>query len=141
MTNKKLITKGIIKAVITIISAFGASLILNYLNIQLLQLIGSAGIPLGAYSKWVFRWGVVIAGFTFLKESATKDSWRYALGDFLIPVFSLFFMFKMLSLDITVSQMGVTVTVSIIGFFYVSLIATMITIIGKALKILEGIGK
>ncbi|RLI65529.1 MAG: hypothetical protein DRO67_02555 [Candidatus Asgardarchaeum californiense] len=133
--NVKLITKGIIKSVITIITAFGFSQIIHLIDIQIPL------VSLGGYSDWVLRWGVVVAGLTFIKDSATKDSWRFALGDFMISIATLLFMFKLLSLEITVSEAGLTVVVSIIGFFYLSLIATLISIVGKAIRIFEGIGK
>ncbi|MHA1507027.1 MAG: hypothetical protein ACTSR0_07650 [Candidatus Asgardarchaeia archaeon] len=133
MTDSSLIDRGFRKFAISLVSFFVIPYIIYYF---LLPDITQFGFP--DYGGWIVKWGLVTSAISFAKGASRDDSWRYALWDLLSSIVNLIFLFKVLSLEISVPIEAVSIVISIEGFFYISMIATFVGIVGKFVRLLEG---
>ena len=137
MTNKKLLKKGFKSFIMSLISFFVVPYILfgyivpNYLG------AGGGGLNTQIYSTWFLRFGIIMAGIVFIRDANTKDSWRYALGDLLLSLVGLIFVFKLLSSTMTMALgEGIVLAASFDGFFNIYLLIAVLGIIGKVFNLL-----
>lgn len=135
MTNKKLLKKGLKSFIMSLISFFAVPYILFAYVVP--NFFGSGGFDTQIYSTWFLRFGIIMAGMVFIRDSNTKDSWRYALGDLLLSIVGLVFVFKLLSSTITMAiAEGIIIAASFDGFFNIYLLIAVLGIVGKLLNLL-----
>ncbi|MHA1859500.1 MAG: hypothetical protein ACTSVF_00125 [Candidatus Asgardarchaeia archaeon] len=133
MTDSSLIDRGFRKFAISLVFLFVVPYIIYYF---LLPDITQFGLP--DYGGWIVKWGLVASAMSFAKWASREDSWRYAFWDLLSSIVNLIFLFKVLSLEISIPIEAVSIVISIEGFFYISMIATFVSIVGKFVRLLEG---
>ena len=135
MTNKKLLKKGFRSFIMSLISFFVVPYVLFAYVVP--NLFGGGGFNTQIYSTWFLRFGIIMAGIVFIRDSNTKDSWRYALGDLLLSLVGLVFVFKLLSSTITMAVAeGIVIAASFDGFFNLYLLIAVLGIVGKLLNLL-----
>ena len=134
------IANGIKGLVFMLVSYFGIPyLLFNYVAPATL-----GGAELGntqIFTTWFLNFGLVMAGIVFLRDVSSKGSWRYHLADFLMAIVGLFFVIKILSTSLLITVENITFFMDFYGFFNLYLLAMLISLFGKFMKIFESIGQ
>ncbi|MCD6514349.1 MAG: hypothetical protein J7L07_05440 [Candidatus Odinarchaeota archaeon] len=140
MSTKPTISSGIKASIFMLISYFGVPyLIFNFIAPETLggAEIGNAQV----FTSWFLNFGLIMAGIIFIREVSTRGSWRYHFADFLMSIVGLFFVIKILATSLELTMGDITFFMDFRGFFNLYLLAMLVALFGKFMKILESIGK